>query len=315
MPVDTPFRDSLRELAPIKRAALLMVLAGTGSTVMNAIIRYGAGELHPFQITFFRAFFALLFMLPWIWRHGGLAALRTPKLGYYTLRSGVAAISMLTWFYGIAFVPLATATALNFTAPLWATVGAALVLGETVRRRRWSAVAVGFLGALVILRPGVAALDFNSLLILVSAATAAMGSITVKYLSRTEPPAAIVTFMVVYLTPLALVPALFVWRWPSAEMLLWMVALGGLGTAVHLCIARALALADASAVAPFEFVRLPFSAFLGWLLFAETTDAWTWLGAAVICGASLYVAHREARLQRLDPASVRRRRPGSAPPH
>ena len=315
MPVDVPFRDNFKELAPIKRAALLMVLAGCGSTIMNAIIRHGAAELHPFQVTFFRAFFALVFMLPWLWRNGGLGALRTPKLGYYTLRAAVAAVSMLTWFYGIAFVPLATATALNFTAPLWATIGAALVLGETVRRRRWTAVAVGFLGALVILRPGVDALDFNTLLILISAATAAMGSITVKYLSRTEAPATIVTFMVVYLTPMALVPALFVWRWPSVGMLFWMIALGGLGTAVHLMIARALALADASAVAPFEFARLPFAALLGWLFFAETTDVWTWLGAAIICAASLYVAHREARLQRLDPASVKGGRPTSAPSH
>src|SRR6185437_16292892 len=126
--------------------------------------------------------------------------LRTTKIGFYTLRAAVAFVSMITWFIGIAAVPLATATALNFTAPLFATVLAALVLRERVRARRWTAIAIGLLGVVVILRPFGPA-DGNMLIILLSAATAAMGSITVKFLARTEPASTIVAYMVLFLTP------------------------------------------------------------------------------------------------------------------
>jgi drug/metabolite transporter (DMT)-like permease len=193
-------------------------------------------------------------------------------------------------------------------------MGAALVLKETVRARRWTAIAVGFLGVIVILRP-FGPVDASMLLILASAATAAMGSITVKFLLRTETPAAIVTYMVLYITPVSLVPALFVWTWPTPMMWVWMAVLGLFGVASHLCMARALSVADASAVAPFEFMRLPYAALLGWAFFGETTDVWTWTGAAIIAGSSAYVAHREAKLARqarLGPAGPR---PLPAQPH
>ncbi len=284
-------------LAPTTRAALWVVFGGVCSTIMNVVIRRTAAELHPFEITFFRCLFGLVVLTPWLMR-GGIAALRTTKAWFYTLRAGVSLVSMLTWFYGVTLVPLATATALNFTAPLFATAGAALVLHETVRLRRWAAVIIGFLGVLAILRPGLGALDRNLLIILLSAATAGMGVVTVKFLSRSESATAIVTYMVLYLTPLSLIPALFVWRWPSLVTLGWLLALGALGTTAHFAVARAYGTADASACAPFEFLRMPFAAFLAYLVFGEVTDAWTWTGAAVIAGASIYVAHREAQLAR-----------------
>jgi drug/metabolite transporter (DMT)-like permease len=273
------------------------MLGGICATSMNVLIRKAAAELHPFEVTFFRCLFGLLVLVPWLLRVG-LGTLRTDKVWFYTLRAGVSLVSMLTWFYGITLVPLATATALNFTGPLFATAGAALVLGETVRLRRWLAVSMGFLGVLVIIRPGVDTLDPNLLLILLSAATGAMGVVTIKFLSRSESATAIVTYMVIYLVPLSFVPALFVWRWPSLATLGWLVALGVLGTVAHFAVARAYSATDASACAPFEFLRMPFAALLAFLFFGEVTDRWTWIGAAVIAGASIYVAHREAQLAR-----------------
>ena len=137
---------------------------------------------------------------------------------------------MLSWFYGITFVPLATATAVNFTAPLFATMAAALVLHEDVRLRRWIAVVIGFVGVLVIMRPGRESLDPMLLLILLSAASSAMNNITVKYLVRTERPNTIVALFSVYLTPLSLIPALFVWEWPDLKSLGALVGLGIIGT-------------------------------------------------------------------------------------
>jgi drug/metabolite transporter (DMT)-like permease len=206
---------------------------------------------------------------------------------------------MLSWFYGITIVPLATATAVNFTAPLFATMAAALVLHEDVRLRRWIAVVIGFVGVLVIMRPGRESLDPMLLLILLSAASSAMNNITVKYLVRTERPNTIVALFSVYLTPLSLIPALFVWEWPDLKSLGALIGLGIIGTLAHLSVARAYLAADASACAPYEFVRLPYAALIGYLLFGEVSDGWTWVGAAIIAGAAIYVAHREAKLARL----------------
>src|SRR5436190_14396534 len=275
-----------------------MLIGGFCAVMMNVLIRLAAQRMHPFEVTFFRCLFSLFVMLPFIIR-AGPSLLVTPKFGFYTLRAVVGLVSMLTWFYGITLVPLATATAVNFTAPLFATMMAAVILHEDVRLRRWSAVAIGFVGVIVILRPSRESIDLNLLLILLSAASAAMNNITVKYLVRSERPNAIVAMFAVYLTPLSLLPALLVWTWPADLRTLGALAgLGAIGTLAHLSVARAYAAADASACAPYEFVRLPYAALVGYLLFGEVTDAWTWVGAAIILAASMYVAYREAHVAR-----------------
>jgi S-adenosylmethionine uptake transporter len=284
-------------LPPITRAAFWVILSGFCATIMNVIVREAADELHPFEITFFRCLFGFVALVPWIVR-AGPGALKSRKKLYYTLRGSVSLVSMLSWFYGITLVPLATATALNFTSPLFATLGAALVLGESVRLRRWSALSAGLLGVIVILRPGVEALNPYALVIVFSALTGGMNVVTVKFLARTESPTAIVTYLMLYLTPLSLVPALFVWQWPSLVAIGWMFLLGGLGTLSHLSMVRGYGLVDASACAPFEFLRLPFAAFLGYALFHEVTDLWTWIGAVAIATSAIYVARREAQLAR-----------------
>lgn len=285
-------------LAPVTRAALWILLSGVCSVMMNVLIRVAAQTMHPFEVAFFRCFFGLVLLLPWIVKSGA-SLLRSRNSGFYLLRAGVGLVSMATWFYGITVVPLATATAVNFTAPLFATLAAALILHEDVRLRRWSAVVLGFVGVLVIMRPGSERLDANLLILLLSAATAAMNNITVKFLARSEPPGRIVALFMIYLTPLSLIPALFVWQWPNPSTFGALVGLGCLGTVAHLAVARALAAADASACAPFEFARLPFAALIGFVWFGEVTDWWTWIGAAIIAGSAVYVAHREARLARL----------------
>jgi drug/metabolite transporter (DMT)-like permease len=284
-------------LPPITRAAFWVIVSGFCATVMNVIVREAAKELHPFEITFFRCLFGFVVLVPWIVR-AGPGALKSRKKLYYTLRGAVSLVSMLSWFYGITLVPLATATALNFTSPLFATLGAALVLGESVRLRRWSALVVGLLGVMVILRPGVEALNPYALVIVFSAMTGGMNVVTVKFLARTESPTAIVTYLMLYLTPLSLVPALFVWQWPSLVAIAWLIVLGALGTLSHLSMVRGYGLVDASACAPFEFLRLPFAAFLGYALFQEVTDLWTWVGAIAIATSAIYVARREAQLAR-----------------
>src|SRR5215813_7670759 len=285
-------------LALTTRAALWIVLSGICAVMMNVLIRVAAQAMHPFEVAFFRCLFGLVIVLPWVIKSGP-TLLRSRNAGFYLLRAAIGLVSMATWFYGITVVPLATATAVNFTAPLFATIAAVLVLHEDVRLRRWSAVVIGFIGVLVIMRPGSERLDANLLILLLSAATGAMNNITAKFLARTKPPGRIVAFFMIYLTPLSLIPALFVWQWPDPSTFGALIGLGCLGTLAHFSVARALAAADASACAPFEFARLPFAALIGFLWFGEVTNLWTWIGAAIIAGSSIYVAYREARLARV----------------
>jgi S-adenosylmethionine uptake transporter len=286
-------------------AAGWMLAACFGFAIMIGLIRHVADSgMHPFEIAFFRNFFGLVAVLPWIWR-GGFAILSTGKQTLHAARAATGTASMLCWFSAVALMPLTEAVALSFTGPIFVTILAALMLGETVRLRRWTAVTVGFLGTLVILRPGAeaaAASLFAAGLVLASAVTSAASTITIKHLSKTEPANAIVAYMVIYLTPLTLVPALFVWTWPSWSQLGFLLALGTVATLAHLCYTRALREADASAVMPFDFARLVFSALIGFFVFHETSSVWTWVGAAIILASAAYITHREARALRLERA-------------
>ena len=271
-----------------------MTAAALCFSVMNAFVRLAAEELHPMEVAFFRNLFALAFMLPWLARVG-LGGLRTERLKLHLLRAFFALLTMVTWFSALALLPLGEAVALNFTVPLFATAGAALILGEVVRARRWSATFVGLLGALIILRPGFVELRPEMALPILAALCMASASLVVKSLSRTERASMIVFYMNLFLTPLSLVPALFVWQWPSWETLAYLVGLGGVGTAAHLLLTLAYTKADASAVVPFDYARLPFVAVIAFFLFGEVPDLWTWVGAAVIAASAIYIARREAK--------------------
>jgi drug/metabolite transporter (DMT)-like permease len=272
-----------------------MIGAGASFAIMIVIVRHVSAEQHPFQIAFFRNLFGMAFMLPWIIRTGG-KGLRTERFGLHLFRALIGLAAMLCFFSAISLMPVAEVTALTFTAPLFATVGAALVLGEKVRLRRWTAAAVGFVGALVILRPGAAMVTPAAFVALASAAFMAVAILAIKALSRTENPNAIVLYMGLLLTPLSFVAALFVWTPPLPQTWPWLVAMGLTATLGQLMMTRAFAAAEASAVLPFDFARLVFVAILGFLLFGERPDLWTWIGAAVIVAATGYIAHREARL-------------------
>ena len=292
----------LKGLSPPAQGAFYMTAAALGFSVMNVAIRQASQTLEPLEIAFFRNIFALGFMLPWLWRRG-LDGLRTERLGAHLWRALLALGAMTTWFYSIALLPLADAVALNFTVPLFATAGAALVLGEVVRARRWTATALGFLGVLIILRPGFTELSPAMALPVLAALFMAVSTLFVKSLSRSEDPNAIVFYMNFFLTPLSLVPALFVWRWPGWGELGILVVIGAMGALAHLALTRAYTKADASAIMPFDYARLPFVAALAFLLFGEKPDLWTWIGAAVIAASAVYIARREAQVARLREAA------------
>lgn len=282
--------------APLK-ATLLMLGAMACFAAMSTFIRLATQELHPLEVVFFRNFLALLLMLPWLARRG-LGGLKTKRLGLYGLRASINVVGMAAGFTALTLIPLAEATALSFTAPLFATIGAALLLGEVIRTRRIAALVVGFAGTMLVLRPGLEAVSLGALLALVNALSISITTLIVKMLTRSEEPEQIVTYMALLMSPLSLVPALFVWQTPSWAVLGWLVLLAGAGTLGHLLFTRAFALAEVSQIQPLEFIRLPMVAVIAYVLFAEVPTVWTWLGGSVIFVATAYITHREAQLAR-----------------
>ena len=265
--------------------------------LMAVSIRLASAQLHPFQITFFRSLFGALFALPLLHVHGW-QLLRTPRLGFYVVRCVLGMGSMLAGFWAIVNLPLAQAVALSYSSPLFVTIGAVLFLGEIVRRRRWSAVVAGFLGVLVIVRPGSDAFTAASLVALFAACMSGAVTISIKSLTGSEPADRIVLLTSLLWVPLSLPAALTVWQWPHAGIWPWLVLSGALGTGAHYCWTRALRMADASLLAPFSYLQLLIVAVLAWWIFGEEVNRYTAAGAAIIIGASLYIAQREHSLAR-----------------
>lgn len=282
-------------MTPHTRGALLML----GSTVffgcMAVAIRLASQSLHTFEIAFFRNFFGLCATLPLVLRHGP-AFFRTTQLSRYGVRCLIGILSMFAGFWAIGHLPLAQAVSLSYSTPLFVTIAAVWFLGEQVRARRWAAVVVGFIGVLIIVRPGSDSFSGGTLIALSAAVLSGFVAIQIKQLSATEPADRIVVWTTLLWVPLSLGPALFVWEWPHGVTWLWVIAAGTLGTGGHMLWTRALKLGEVSALTPISFMQLPIVAVAGWLLFDEALDRYTLLGALVIFGANAYIAHREARL-------------------
>ena len=194
------------------------------------------------------------------------------------------------------------ATTLNFTMALWMIPVAILLLGEKVGVRRWGATIVGFCGVLIVMQPGAQTVGLGSLLAIFAALLFAISMALVRLLTRTERPIAIVFYMNLLMVPLSLGPAVAFWTMPDATQLGWLFLIGLLSTFAHFGMARALSLVEASSVVPLDFTRLPFAAAIGYFAFGEVPDVWLWPGAALIAASAVYIARREAQLQRADHA-------------
>lgn len=283
--------------SPHLRAALLMLGSTMLFGLMTIAIRLASETLHTFEIAFFRNFFGLIAALPLLLRHGpGL--LKTTQWPRYLFRCAIGVVSMLCGFWAVGHLPLAQAVALSYSTPIFVTIAAVVFLHEQVRARRWAAVALGFVGVMIIVRPGTAGFSAGTLVALAAAVLSGIVSIQIKQLSTVEPADRIVLLTTLLWVPMSLLPALTVWEWPRGIAWVWVIAAGFLGTGGHMLWTRALKLGDVSALTPISFMQLPIVAIAGWLLFQERLDRWTAIGAGVIFAANAYIAHREARLAR-----------------
>ncbi|MDX1528364.1 MAG: DMT family transporter [Gammaproteobacteria bacterium] len=278
--------------------ALILAVASTAIfATMHALVRHVSGTLHPFEIAFFRSIFGLAAVAPLMWRVGpSVFVSRNPRL--LAVRGVVGGLSLMTWFYGLSIVPIATATALSFTSVIFASIGAAVFLKERMRLRRWTAVVLGFVGVLVIVRPGLTVFDPGSLVIVLAAILWGVGIVLVKTIARTDETVTIVAWSALWLIVATAIPAWLVWITPTWTQLAWLIVIGVFGTVGTFAWTQALKTADASLVIPTDFTRLVWAGAIGFAAFGEIPDRWMWVGAALIIGSTLYIGLRESKLAR-----------------
>ncbi|MEM7545823.1 MAG: DMT family transporter [Pseudomonadota bacterium] len=288
--------------SPVMRGVQMMCLSTVAFAFMHFAIRFVSAELHPFQIAFFRNIIGLAFIAPLL-IGPGFAQMRTRRIGLHILRAVVNIGAMLLFFTALSLTPLAKVTALGFTAPIFTAILSVLLLGERFRLRRWLAIAISFLGMLIILRPGIVALEPGALMVLASATLWSMAMIIVKIQSRTETSVAIVAWMGIFLSALSLPPALWVWQTPSAGAVIWLTFIGFSGAIAQVTLSQSLKETDPTAVMPFDFLKLIWASLLAFWFLAEVPDRYTLIGAAVIFGSGLYIAHRERAASRMSAPS------------
>ena len=285
--------ERLGSLAPATRAAGWTLLASVCVVSFTAIGKHLTAELPITVITFFRSLLGIFILAPWFLRVG-LAGLATRQFPLLAARGINTLLGLYCVFAAVSYLPLADVIAIMYSKPIFASIAAVVILREVMHGARWRGVLFGFIGMLLIIRPGFADWNVGVLYALGAMAAGAFTIISVKFLTRTEPPDRIVAYTVMTMIVGSLVPALFNWVMPTLEQLLWLAALGGLATMFQRCIARALAAADATVMLPFEFMRLLTAVVIGYLVFGEIADAWTWSGGIVIFAAALYVVRAES---------------------
>lgn len=297
MPDFRLFAEIFAGQSSIVRACCWITVSAISYTLMISIVRKVAPGIHVFEIVFFRSLFAFMFMIPWIMRQG-LSAFHTPKVGLLAVRGAGAFVASSCLFYAVTLMPLGEMMAISFTRPIFGSIAAILFLGEVASGRRWSAILIGFVGALIIVRPGFQVLNLGTIFVFIAITAQVMNTIIIKYVTRTTKPDTIALFHGIFITPLALIPTLFVWTTPDLEQFLWLLGAGATSMLVQRTLMRGFAATDATLVLAFNFIRLPAAALAGFVFFSEVPEIWVWAGGAVIFASTILLAQRENTLER-----------------
>lgn len=281
-------------VSPILIATLWMIGSLLSFTGLAVAARQLSFHMGTFEILAFRSAIGLLILLPLVLRNGGKAT-RTAKFKTHLSRNVVHFAAQYGWVFAVAILPLAEVFALEFTMPIWTAALAVMVLGERLTGARIIAVAAGFIGILIIVRPGLAVFNPASFIVLGAAFGFATSVIWVKILVRTDSALTVIFYMAVIQLPMGLVPTLFTWVPPVWADVPWLAIIGVGGLSAHYTLARALRIADASIVLPIDFLRLPLIAFVGFTIYGEALDLWVFIGAAFIFGGGYHMVWRESR--------------------
>ncbi|BCH25143.1 DMT family transporter [Mesorhizobium sp. L-8-3] len=269
------------------RAALWMAGSISSFLAMSVAGRATTASLNVFQVMEMRSVIGFVMLLPLVFAVGGFPAMRTKRPLQHLGRNVVHYAGQAAWLYALTLIPLAELISIEFTTPIWGALLAVVFLREKVNVRKILAIVLGLIGVLVIVRPGVAEIKEGHLVMLAGAVAFGISIVMVKSLTRTDNVVRIIFWMLVIQSAIGLAPAIQTWQTPSTELWPWILLISFTGMSSHFCLARALAHADTTVVMPMDFLRLPLSALIGWLLYQEQIDVFTGAGALLILGGNL----------------------------
>lgn len=276
---------------------VVWITTGSLAFALNDTVIKLLGTMYdPFQLAFARYVVGLVLLAP-IFISMGVSGLKTQRFGIHMTRLFIASIAQVGVVYSVIHLYLADATAIAFSRPLFTTVAAVFLLSEAVSRQRWAATAIGFVGVLIMVRPGHDGFDPVTVIAVVSALTFAVANVLIRVMSSTEPPNRILFYYHAGGALVFLGPALLVWRQPEGIEWLLLALIGVLTTLGMIGFVRGFTAGEANAVGPMEYIRLIYAVTLGYFIFAEVPSLWTWAGAAIIIGCTFYIARQETRTQ------------------
>ena len=261
--------------------ALLAIGATFFGSFMGAGVKFLSDDLHPIIICFYRCLMGLILITPFVARNN-FQALQTDNMRLQIFRALINIISMICWFSAISMMHFEKATALGFTTPLFTTVLAVLILGEVIRFHRTAALLLGFVGILIIIRPGYMPFEFGTVLMLIASFSFSFVLIFVKKLSATDSSLTIIFYHLLYMTPAFFILSLFYWENINFNQLIIFVLMGASGLLSHWCLAQAFKMSDTTFVMPLQFTKLIWASLIGLFIFAEQPDVWTWVGGVII---------------------------------
>ena len=277
----------------LTQVAILAIGATFFGSFMGACVKLLSDDLHPIIICFYRCLMGLIIITPFIAKNN-FQALQTDNMRLQILRALINIISMICWFTAIGMMHLEKATALGFTTPLFTTILAVIVLGEVIRFHRTAALLFGFIGILIIIRPGYMPFEFGTILMLIASFSFSFVLIFVKKLSATDSSLTIIFYHLLYMTPAFFILSLFYWQSISFNQLIIFSLMGSSGLLSHWCLAQAFKMSDTTFVMPLQFTKLIWASLIGLFIFAEQPDIWTWVGGVIIFISVVYITYREA---------------------
>ena len=273
--------------------ALLAIGATFFGSFMGAGVKFLSDDLHPIIICFYRSLMGLILITPFVVRNN-FRALQTKNMRLQIFRASINVISMICWFSAIGMMHFEKATALGFTTPLFTTVLAVIVLGEVIRFHRTAALLLGFIGIIIIIRPGYVPFEFGTVLMLIASFSFSFVLIFVKKLSATDSSLTIIFYHLLYMTPVFFILSLFYWENINLNQLIIFILMGASGLLSHWCLAQAFKMSDTTFVMPLQFTKLIWASLIGLFIFTEQPDIWTWIGGIIIFISVVYITYREA---------------------
>ena len=289
-------KNKIDSWPPVIQCTFWVLISGTLMVVQLGIVRMIANDISVFEIVFFRALFSCIFIAPLI--VGNPTVLLRPNRPVIMGICGfLAFVAGVCFYFAAKYMPIADITAIHFSRPIFAAILAAIVLKEGLKGPRAIAIIGGFIGAAIIIRPGLVEFNVGIFFVLGVVVVQTWNPINRRLLSQSEHPDTVAVWTQLIVLPLAMIPAIFFWITPTMELLFWMATIGLLEMLNQRVLARAYIQGETVIVLALHYTRLPLAAIAGYLMFGEMAEVWVWVGAIVIAAAALYLAQHERRAE------------------